>query len=277
MPLLSQKEVLKQKLSSVPKPALEELAKVLRVRAGGGAADLAKAILSGPIDEPAVDSFLKRKYLEKIEERRSLISDADLRRELMRVDKFSWGTVQGQLDSKIQTVYVRKIVHYDDLISSVRSSLHEEVTNYVVCSWFNHWTTVLLEEHISSHAAVVPTLKPIKGVDIFFSGQPFDLKVTYLPKDLEPRDAISHPRDVAIWMYENQGEQRFGADNRLFVVLCDTRSRDDSWKLKRDFDLVFGRIDAFFSEQRVDGSDEVAFKFKGKAYTAVTKVLLITP
>ena len=277
MPLLSQKEVLKQKLSSVPKPALEELAKVLRVRAGGGAADLAKAILSGPIDEPAVDSFLKRKYLEKIEERRSLISDADLRRELMRVDKFSWGTVQGQLDSKIQTVYVRKIVHYDDLISSVRSRLHEEVTNYVVCSWFNHWTTVLLEEHISSHAAVVPTLKPIKGVDIFFSGQPFDLKVTYLPKDLEPRDAISHPRDVAIWMYENQGEQRFGADNRLFVVLCDTRSRDDSWKLKRDFDLVFGRIDAFFSEQRVDGSDEVAFKFKGKAYTAVTKVLLITP
>lgn len=55
------------------------------------------------------NEFIKQKYNEKIKERRKIISDEDLKKELMKVKTFSWGVVQGQLDQKIQTEYVRKI------------------------------------------------------------------------------------------------------------------------------------------------------------------------
>jgi len=97
-----------------------------------------------------------------------------------------------------------------------------------------------------------------------------------LPRDYDPASALKNPTDLAIWMYENQGEQRFGDDNRLFVVLFDAKNPEDSWKLKRDFNLVFDKIDAFFDRERIKEKDEIAFTFKGKSYTAVTKVLLIT-
>jgi hypothetical protein len=62
------------------------------------------------------------------------------------------------------------------------------------------------------------------------SSIPFDLKTTYLPKDYDVEDAIKNPKNLAKWMYENQGAQRFGADNRLFVVLLDKNNPQESWK-----------------------------------------------
>lgn len=81
---------------------------------------------------------------------------------------------------------------------------------------------------------------------------------------------------MAVWLYENQGAQRFGADNRLFVVLLDKKDIERSWELKRDFDLVFQKIDDFFNKETVSKKDEIAFKFGRKTYTAITKVLIIT-
>jgi hypothetical protein len=211
-----------------------------------------------------------------IAERKKLISDEDLIQELHKVKEFSWGVVQGQLDQKIQSEYVRKIVRYEELISNVKGKLHDEVTSYVVCTWYNHWTTVLIEEHISQHPRVIHTLKNIKGVDIFVDDQPFDLKITYLPKGYDINSALSRPKDLAIWMYENQGAQRFGADNRLFVILWDTKNPDESWKLKRNFPLVFTQIDKFFDKVKITTQDEIVFSFKKKTYTTVTKVLFIT-
>lgn len=276
MPLQSPKEVLNLKLSAIPAPMLQSLAGELGISSGGSAAEIVKRILAEGPSETRVNRFVKQMYLQRIEERRKLISDDELKRELFKVKTFSWGIVQGQIDRKIQREYVRRIVRYDDLVSRVSAKLHDDITNYVICTWFNHWTTVLIEEHISAHKAAIPTLKPIKGVDIFFDGQPFDLKVTYLPRDYDPASALKNPTDLAIWMYENQGEQRFGDDNRLFVVLFDAKNPEDSWKLKRDFNLVFDKIDAFFDRERIKEKDEIAFTFKGKSYTAVTKVLLIT-
>ena len=184
--------------------------------------------------------------------------------------------VQGQLDQKIQAEYVSVFVRYDDLLNSVKAQLHEDVTKYVICTWFNHWTTVWIEEHISAHPKVVPTLKNIKGIDIFFDGQPFDLKVTYLPRDYSVFDAMKNPKDLAVWMYENQGAQRFGSDNRFFVVLLDKNNPERSWELKRDFSLVFQKIDNFFNQEKVLKTDEVIFVFNKNTYTAVSKVLIIT-
>jgi hypothetical protein len=276
MPLFSKKQVLNLKLSSISLPLLRELALKLRTDNKGRGSDVVKRILSSDVEEKVIDNFIKEKYSEQIKERRSLISDEDLRQELMKVEDFSWGVVQGQLDQKIQREYVRRFFKYEELINNVKDNLHSDITNYVICTWFNHWTTVLIEEHISLHPSVIPTLKNIKGVDIFFDGQPFDLKTTPLPRDYDPQRAIKSPKDLSIWMYENQGAQRFGADNRLFVVLFDQNEPEKSWELKRDFDLVFQRIDNFFDKETVTNKDEIAFSFDRKSYTAVSKTLIIT-
>jgi len=276
MPLLSPKEVLNLKLSCIPLPQLKMLALNLGINDIGSATEIIKRMLEKDVDEKVVQEFIKQKYTDRIQERRKIISDEDLKKELLKVKTFSWGVVQGQLDQKIQTEYVRKIVRYEDLLSGVRTKLQGDVTNYVICTWFNHWTTLLIEEHISTHKKVIPTIKNIKGIDIFFAGQPFDLKVTYLPRGYNPTDAVKNPSNLAIWMYENQGAQRFGADNRLFVILLDEDSPEKSWELKRDFPLVFQKIDDFFDRQSVSKKDEIAFTFRRKTYTAVTKVLIIT-
>lgn len=276
MPLLSQKEVLNLKLGCIQLPQLKTLALDLGFSNRGSATEIIKRILERQPDEKTIDEFIKQKYTEKTQERRAIISDDDLKRELMKVKTFSWGVVQGQLDQKIQTEYVRKIVRYEDLLNNVKAKLHDDVTNYVICTWFNHWTTVLIEEHISTHPKVIPTIKNIKGIDIFFNGQPFDLKVTYLPREYNPTDAIKNPSDLAIWMYENQGAQRFGADNRLFVILIDKNEPERSWEIKRDFVLVFQKIDDFFDRETVSKKDEIVFTFGRKTYTTVTKVLIVT-
>lgn len=81
---------------------------------------------------------------------------------------------------------------------------------------------------------------------------------------------------LAVWMYENQGTQRFGPDNRFYAVVFDPDRPEDSWKLKRDFDLLFERIDKFLDEQSVTEADKISFTFGQRTYEAIAKVLLIT-
>jgi len=276
MPLLRKSEVLNLMLSCIPLPQLRILASDLYVPNKGKATDVIKKIWESQPDEQIINEFINKRYTEKIQERKVNISDEDLKKELAKVKTFSWGVVQGQLDRKIQAEYVRKIVRYEDLLNNVESKLHNDVTNYVICTWFNYWTTVLIEEHISTHRNVIPTIKNIKGIDIFFDGQPFDLKVTYLPNKYNLTSAIRNPSELAIWMYENQGKQRFGDDPRLFVILLDKDNPERSWELKRDFDFIFQKIDNFFSTEAVSMKDEIVFSFGRKTYTAITKVLIIT-
>jgi len=276
MPLFSTKEVRNLKLSTIPLEKLRNFAESVEQGNSGSATDIIKRLIDIKNIDSKIDDFIKQEYSLRIKERKNLINDEDLIKELHKVKDFSWGVVQGQLDQKIQAEYVRRIVRYDDLISSVKAKLHNDITSYVICTWYNHWTTVLIEEHISQHPKVIPTLKNIKGIDIFMDGQPFDLKTTYLPRDYDIQDVIKNPKNLAIWMYENQGAQRFGSDNRLFAILLDTKNPAESWKLKRNFDLVFSKIDEFFNKENVSVADEVVFGFAKKTYTAVSKVLLIS-
>lgn len=277
MAWLTRREVLNLKLSTIPAPDLRNLARELGISPRGTTVEVVKRLLD--VDEKVeegIDRFIKSKYREKVKARRREISDEDLKRELQQVNTFSWGVIQGQLDQKIQSEYVRRFPRFSQLLEAVQRDLYKEISSYVICTWFNHWTTVLIEEHIALHWRVVPALKPIKGVDIFFGGQPFDLKVTYLPRNYDPNAAIQDPRKLAVWMYENQGAQRFGADNRLYIVLFNREYPERSWELKRDFDLLFSKMDDFFEHENVTKDDEISFCFGERSYRAVSKILLIT-
>lgn len=272
--LVSKQELTNLKLQSIKADDLRELAENLVANNKGNKSDIVKRLIG--TSQNTIDDFIQNKYQKLIAERQTIISDEDLKRELMKVKDFHWGVVQGQLDQKIQTEYVRRFTRYEDLISGVKSKLHDDVTNYVIATWYNHWTTVLIEDHISQHSRVIPTLSNLKGVDIFFNNQPFDLKITYLPKCYSLEEAIRNPKDLITWLYENQGAQRFGSHNRLFVVLTSKINLEDSWKLKRDFDFVFGEIDRFFDTASVSEQDEIVFNFSKKTYTTTSKILIIT-
>jgi hypothetical protein len=272
--LVTKKELTNLKLKAIKAPDLKELANNLGIESKGKVADLIKRMINIPQEK--LDKFIKKKYQAQIQERQKIISDEELKKELLKVRDFRWGIVQGELDRKIQTEYVRKFVRYKDLIQGVKDKLHSEVTSYVVATWYNHWTTVLIEDHISQHPKITPTLKSNFGIDIFFDNQPFDLKITYLPKEWVLEDALKNPKSLIVWMYENQGAQRFGADNRLFIVLASKDNIEESWKLKRDFGFVFKEIDRFFDTTTVSVKDEIIFSFRKKTYTTISKLLIIT-
>lgn len=273
---MSEKEVLNLKLNCIPLVDLRRLASNLGIENRGTKTNIIKRFFEKRIDTQTVDAFIKEAAVKKIEDRKKRISDEDLKQELSKVTSFSWGVIQGELDRKIQAEYVREFVRYDDLLRKVEENLYGAIKNYVVCTWYNHWTTVLIEEQISTHPKIVPTITAVKGTDIFFDGQPFDLKVTYLPRDYDPISAINNPQQLAVRMYEGQGAQRFGAENRLFVILLDPDNPQESWKLKREFDLVSRKITAFFDTETVSKNDEIIFTYKKKTYTALAKVLIVT-
>ncbi|MCX7737714.1 MAG: hypothetical protein N2319_13515 [Candidatus Kapabacteria bacterium] len=143
MPLLSYKETLNLKLNSIPVLYLKKLALILDKSVKGTSSDIIKSLLESETNQETIDKFIKEIYFEMIQKRKSFISDEELKNELLKVSNFSWGVVQGQLDQKIQTEYVRKIVKYDELLKKVKDKLHNEITNYTICTWYNHWTTVL--------------------------------------------------------------------------------------------------------------------------------------
>lgn len=121
MPLLDPPQVLKLKLESLTAPDLKSLCVSAGIGITGSKAQIVGRVLAAEIGHENVDAFMKKTYVTKIERRRAIISDSELHQELSKVTSFSWGVVQGQLDRKIQTEYVRKIARYDDLRKEVVS------------------------------------------------------------------------------------------------------------------------------------------------------------
>ena len=103
--------------------------------------------------------------------------------ELYKVDSFEWGGLhQNSLEKTIVDNYVKKIWRYDELNDSIENELHQSMRSYVLSSWFNHWTSILIEDLFKDHPRVIPAVGRIKKIDFFVNNVPFDLKVTYLPE-----------------------------------------------------------------------------------------------
>ena len=54
---------------------------------------------------------------------------------------------------------------------------------YVICSWYNHWTSIIIEDIFKDHPNVLPAVGLVKKIDFFVKDVPFDLKVTHLPEE----------------------------------------------------------------------------------------------
>ncbi len=266
--------------------------------------------------------------------------------ELYKVQHFDWGgDYQNSLDKYLVSRYVKACKSYDTLISKFDGEIAAAVQGYVLNSWYNHWSSILIEHIFKSHEAVLPTVGQIKNVDFFLDDVPFDLKVTYLPaeyikakrkerglpveltflkqkakeanitfdrnakaaaihneitekmKDRSDRftlsvlrslkqettdillDAQENPKKLALWLYENQGEMRFSSENRLFLVLVDTNDFTNSWKLKRNLDLlkpsIFSYLDKFKRKKIQDLKISFSYKGKPQKFDALTDIIFI--
>lgn len=291
-----------------------------------------------------------RKLNEYIEEKNKAVLDAldteKLVSELYRLKSFDWGgDYQNSLDKYLVSRYVKVLQSYDSLVSKFETEISAAVQGYVLNSWYNHWSSILIEHLFKAHKEVLPAVGQIKHVDFFIRNVPFDLKVTYLPaeyiktrrkelgleveltylKDKARRlkiefnksakqndiyyeimekmkdrnseecrnvinslrneklmilkEAQTNPHLLAVWLYENQGEMRFGSENRLFLVLVDSDNFDESWKLKRNMDLLKPEINNYldnFSSKKLDEL-RISFRYKGKpqTFTALTDIIFV--
>lgn len=291
-----------------------------------------------------------RKLNEYIEEKNKAVLDAldteKLVSELYRLKSFDWGgDYQNSLDKYLVSRYVKVLQSYDSLVSKFETEISAAVQGYVLNSWYNHWSSILIEHLFKAHKEVLPAVGQIKHVDFFIRNVPFDLKVTYLPaeyiktrrkelgleveltylKDKARRlkiefnksakqndiyyeimekmkdrnseecrnvinslrneklmilkEAQTTPHLLAVWLYENQGEMRFGSENRLFLVLVDSDNFDKSWKLKRNMDLLKPEINNYldnFSSKKLDEL-RISFRYKGKpqTFTALTDIIFV--
>jgi hypothetical protein len=104
--------------------------------------------------------------------------------ELYKLKAFEWGgDYKNSLDKYLVSHYVKTIKSYDELMSKFDTEINRAVQGYVLNSWYNHWSSILIEHIFKSHKNVLPTVGQIKNVDLFINNIPFDLKVTYFPSE----------------------------------------------------------------------------------------------
>lgn len=293
-------------------------------------------------NEKVIDEFIAQKYFVERAERKA--NETKLVSELYKMKVLDWGGIyQNNLEKSIVDNYIKKINDFDLLNEKIENEIHSSMRGYVQSSWFNHWTSILIEDIFKDNEKVIPTVGLIKKIDFFISNVPFDLKVTYFPegymvekrkamgmlteiqllkrfakdkgikydktqkekvimselltrisekKDVESkkfvedfkatrwqivRNTIEDKKSLIKWLYENQGERRFDAANRLFLVLIDKENMDESWKMKRNIELLDGEVNSYLNN--FDAKDtsklDIEFDWMDKKYNAVSDVIFI--
>lgn len=294
------------------------------------------------IAEKAIDLFVREVYQHEREER--IGNEENLYTQLIRVTVFKWGGFyQNAVEQTIINNYVKKIRDYNQLLNCIENDLTPRLRNYVLCSWYNHWTSILIEDMFRDHRDILPAVGLVKKLDFFWNNFPFDLKVTYFPngfmktkrqqRGLRPEltllkdfarqkqipydrnsnddeifqelitritespgqaarefiqefhrtrreiinQTIANPRELIVWFYENQGNRRFDAANRFFLVLIDRDNLEESWKLKRNKEILVAEINAFLNKNRnVDFNNfQLNFNWEGENYRSYATCLFI--
>lgn len=148
----------------------------------GGRQDYLKIAFNSDITEVQIDDVIKEIYISDREMRRS--QEEDLINELYKLQTFDWGGLyQNNIDKNIVDNYVKKIKSYDILESKIDGELLTSLHGYVKCSWYNHWTSIIIEDIFTDNERIIPAVGKVKQIDFFYENTPMDLKVTHLPQE----------------------------------------------------------------------------------------------
>ena len=292
-------------------------------------------------DTQTIENSIRKVYFNEREGRKNL--EPQLVSELYKIQVFDWGGLHNNsLEGTIVDQYVKKITDFDTLSGKVENELHHSMRGYVLCSWYNHWTSIIIEDIFQDHSKVLPAVGKVKKIDFFINDVPFDLKVTYLPEGyisnarkedrIRPeltllkrfakrnsihfdkgmsnsrllqdlwaqirdlpyaeaqnftsalsnyrtqllRNSENDPTKLIRWLYENQGQRRFDASNRIFLVLVDQDNFFDSWKLKRAKHLLEHQIHSYLdSVGSVPGHRVKFVSNDGTTYNVLSDIVFV--
>lgn len=267
------------------------------------------------------------------------IDEDKLKEDLYNVHHYAWGGDQNNsLDKSLVSHYVKTISEYGKLVAR-KEEIADNAWNYVQTSWYNNWSSFLIEALFKRHAKVISAAGAIKSVDFFINDYPIDLKVTFFPSqymadklktklgkkelpwlkqkakelgiiindsklpeqqqiyiiseklmeigradiidELKSKqkevivEAQNNATELMVWLYSNQGEMRFGAENRLFVILVDMADISMSWKMKRAFSLIEPIVNQYLDNFNENSLKEISFSFKGRNYKCLSDMIFI--
>ena len=172
------------KLRSLSRKAhLQELFERVGVSQGSGRVkDMLVAAFEDPIFEVgSIEATISAIYRRERTTRE--IAEPELVDHLYRMNVFDWGGLhENSLERTIVNNYVKKIRDYDELSDCIDNEIHQSMRGYVLCSWYNHWTSIIIEDIFRDHDRVLPSVGLVNKIDFFLDDVPFDLKVTYLPE-----------------------------------------------------------------------------------------------
>ena len=167
------------KLKSLRIPQVRSLATKHSIDIQGG--NPLKIVYESSIQIASIDEFISELYEQERAERRG--HEDKLVSELYKIQSFGWGGIyQNDLKKTIVNQYVKKIDSYDLLNNAIENDIHTSMRAYVLASWYNHWSSIIIEDIFNDHQKVTPAIGRIEKIDFFIGSKPFDLKVTYLPE-----------------------------------------------------------------------------------------------
>jgi hypothetical protein len=141
----------------------------------GGTRQLFQQAFAAEIGMDTIETCIREIYLRDREKRRQ--AEEGLLNQLYLVQEFTWGGLhQSNLEKTIVDNYVKKITDYDRLCHSIENELLNSLRGYVICSWYNHWTSIIIEDIFKDHPNVLPAVGLVKKIDFFVRKIPFDIK-----------------------------------------------------------------------------------------------------
>lgn len=92
------------------------------------------------------------------------------------------------------------------------------------------------------------------------------------------KKTISNKPELIKWLYEKQGEMRFGSENRIFIVLIDFDDFSNAWELKRNFKLIKPKIIDYLNNFKREDfiNNKIQFNYKQKKYKTLSDIIFIT-
>lgn len=286
--------------------------------------------------KPQLDCFLRNRNNEWYKEMG--VDENKVRTALRKINAYEWGgDHNNSLDQYLVRRYVKVISDYDTLQKKA-NEIQANAWNFVQTSWYNNWTSYLIESIFKKHERVLSAIGEIKSVDFFIDNYPIDLKVTYFPNEFMEKklkekignkelawlkkearkvkispdknlsdaeqltflkeelenhghsniidaltkykqeiidEACKHPEELMKWLYENQSARLFGAENRLFLVLVDTKDMKQSWKMKRAFTLIEPTVNNYLNSFNAHSLKKINFKLNQKEYTSLSDIIFI--
>ena len=187
----------------------------------------------------AVDEYILESYEAERSARR--INEDYLVSQLYQMKAFDWGGLfQNNLEQTIVNNYIKKIQDWDELNRAIDDELHFSLQGYVRCSWYNHWSSIIIEDMFKDHANVLPTIGLAKKVDFFIHDFPFDLKVTYFPKEFmgkRRKDKGLRPEFTVLKQFCRQNDiwfDRTRKEKQLFPELL-TKVEESPHSVAQDF------------------------------------------